>query len=146
MMEIMPELIEELKDEEFDGAVDLLEVSSVIIYEILQEHYDKELPDYIRVLSLDDYFNEKVTGSQAIETIQRAWQVNRKAFEVNKKYSQLRYNSGQTWEADRILKELPEDINAQKSREYIIMDLDKASDFFDIKFKKESGLLGLLND
>ncbi|NLY37622.1 MAG: hypothetical protein GX046_10400 [Tissierellia bacterium] len=146
MMEIMPELIEELKDEEFDGAVDLLEVSSVIIYEILQEHYDKELPDYIRVLSLDDYFNEKVTGSQAIETIQRAWQVNRKAFEVNKKYSQLRYNAGQTWEADRILKELPEDINAQKSREYIIMDLDKASDFFDIKFKKESGLLGLLKD
>jgi hypothetical protein len=40
------------------------------------------------------------------------------------------------WEADRIIKELPEDLEALKSREWIIMDLDKACDFFGINFKK----------
>jgi hypothetical protein len=146
MLTIMPELIEDLKNEELEGAVDLLEESSLIIYEILREHYNGDLPDYIRLLTLDDYFNEKVTGSQAIETIQRAWQVNRKAFEIKKRHSQLIYNAAETWEADRILKELPEDIYAKKSSKYIIMDLDKASEFFNIDFKKESGILGIIKD
>jgi thioredoxin-like negative regulator of GroEL len=66
---------------------------------------------------LDDYFSEKVTGSQAIKTIRTAWQINRKAFEVNKKHAQLRYNAGEVYEAMRILKELPEDLEAHKSRE-----------------------------
>ena len=55
---------------------------------------------------------------------------------VDKKYGQLRYNAGQVWEVDRIIKELPEDLEAHKSREWVIMDLDKACDFFGVNFKK----------
>jgi len=37
---------------------------------------------------------------------------------------------------DKILKELPEDLKAHKSREWIVMDLDKACEFFSVNFKK----------
>ncbi|MDR3019375.1 MAG: hypothetical protein LBU66_00555 [Treponema sp.] len=50
---------------------------------------------------------------------------------------QLRYNAGVIWEADRIIKELPEDLRELKSREWIIMDLGKACEFFGINFKKK---------
>lgn len=144
MIEKMPELINEIKNEEAEGAIDILETSSQIIYDIIIYYRGENIPPYIRLLSLDDYFSERITGSQAIKTIQDAWEVNRKAFEVNKKRSQLIYNAAQTWEADRILKELPEDLEAVKSRECIFMDLDKAAEFFEINFVKESGILGAI--
>jgi hypothetical protein len=56
-------------------------------------------------------------------------------FVINKKFGELRYNAAQTYEADRILKELPEDLEAHKAREWIIMNLDKARDFFGINFR-----------
>ena len=144
MLSIIPDLLEMLKEDDSEGAPDILEASSKIIYDILLEHASCELPSYIRLLTLDDYFSEKVTGSQAIKTIQTAWEINRKAFEVNKKHAQLRYNAGQTWEADRIIKELPEDLEAHKSREYIIMDLDNACKFFGIDFKKHGGIWSII--
>jgi hypothetical protein len=70
-----------------------------------------------------------------MKTIQNAWAVNKKMFAINKKLNQLRYNAGQTWEADRIIKELPEDLEAHKVRECIVMKLNKACDFFSIDFK-----------
>ena len=145
MIAKMPELLDLLKDDEVEGAPDILGTSSRIIHEIISEHAHREIPDYIRRLTLDDYFSEKVTGSQAIKTIQNAWQVNRKAFEVNKKNGTLRYNAMQTWDAERILKELPEDLEAYKSREYIVMDLDKASSFFEIDFKKQGMFWNIFN-
>ncbi|QGT99478.1 hypothetical protein SYNTR_0885 [Candidatus Syntrophocurvum alkaliphilum] len=138
MMSEMPNLIDVLKEEEGEGAPDILHISSKIVYEIISEYATRELPDYIRLLSLDDYFSEKVTASQALKNIRTAWQLNRKAFEVNKKYSQLTFNAGATWEADRIIKELPEDLEARKSNTLVIMNLDKAVDFFNIDFKKNS--------
>ena len=90
----------------------------------------------MRKLTLEDYFSERVTGAHAIKTISNAWKINRKAFVVNRKFGQLRYNAGQVWEADRIIKELPEDLEAHKSREWIVMDLNKACVFFGVNFKK----------
>lgn len=146
MLENMPDMLEILKEDDTEGAPDILEVSSNIILNIISEYSNREIPEYIRKLTLDDYFSEKVTGSQAIKTIQNAWLVNRKAFDVNKKHGQLRYNAGQTWDAERIIKELPEDLEAYKSREYIVMDLDKASQFFGIDFKKHGGLWNLIKN
>ena len=45
-------------------------------------------------------------------------------FVINKKNNELRYNAGQTYEADRIIKELPETLEAHKSREIVIMSLE----------------------
>lgn len=138
----IPELLDVLKNDEDQEAPDILEVSSKILYEIISEN-SSEVPNYIRTLTLDDYFSEKVTGSQAIKKIQTAWQINRKSFDISKKYGQLRFNAGQTWEADRIIKELPEDLEAHKSGEWIVMNLSKASEFFGINFLKYGGILNI---
>lgn len=145
MLIMLPDLIDKLKEDESEAAPDILEVSAQTIYEIISEHFCGELPPYIRRLTLDDYFSEKVTGSQVIKTIRTAWEINKTAFEVNKKHAQLRYNAGQTWEADRIIKELPEDLEAHKSREWIVMDLDAAGKFFNIDFRKPGGIWGFFN-
>ena len=69
MMDAVPELLEIMKTDEAESAPDILAVSSKIIVEIMQEHGSAELPEYVRELSLDDYFSERVTGSYAIKTI-----------------------------------------------------------------------------
>lgn len=146
MLSAVPDLLNEIKSDDIETAPDILKISSEIIYQIIKEHSDIELPQYVRLLTLDDYFNEKITGSQAINEMKNAWKVNKKAFDVNKKLSQLTYNTGQVWEANRILKELPEDLEPYKTREHIVMDLDKASEFFEIDFRKQSSLIyNLLN-
>ena len=144
MLEVVPTLLDELKDDDLPEAPDILAASSDVIYQIISQYYGKDLPDYVRKLSLDDYFSEKVTGSQAIKAIQRAWKVNSKDFKIDRRFGQLRYNAGATWEADRILKELPEDLEAHKSREWIVMDLERACDFFGVDFKRRGGLFGIL--
>ena len=138
MLEVVPDLIEVLKEDEDSSAPDILAVSSEIICDIIKENSSEPLPFYARNLSLNDYFSEKVTGAYAIKSIQNAWNVNRKAFVVDKRNNELRYNAGQTWEADRIIKELPEDLEPHKSREWVVIMLDRACDFFGINFKKTS--------
>lgn len=138
MLELIPSLLEELKEDDDSAAPDILALSSETICDIIKENTDRDIPFYLRTITLEDYFSEKVTGAHAIKTIQNAWQVNRRAFVIDKKYGSLRYNAGQTWEVDRIIKELPEDLEAYKSREWVVMDLNKACEFFNINFKKFS--------
>lgn len=56
--------------------------------------------------------------------------------------NESRYNAGVDWEADRIKKELPETLEAHKSREWIVMNLDAVKEFFGVGFKKPLFLLG----
>ena len=50
--------------------------------------------------------------------------------------NELQYNAGQTYEVDRLMKELPETLEARKSREWVVMNLNEAKKFFGIDFKK----------
>ena len=134
MLEIVPELLETLKSDEPESTPDILKASSQIIVSIFKSFVDGEIPKYIRELDLDDYFSERVTGSYAIKTIQNAWKINRSSFEVSARSNELRYNAGATWEAERIIKELPETLEAHKSREWLVMNLDAAKEFFGIQF------------
>lgn len=136
MLEQLPDLMEEMKDDETESPPDILKVSADILLDILKEYTDDELPFFARELSLEDYFSEKVTGSHAIKTIQTAWRTNRKAFEISTRTNELRYNAGAVYEADRIVKELPENLEAKKSRDWIVMNLEEAKSFFGIQFKK----------
>ena len=52
------------------------------------------------------------------------------------KSNELRYHAGQTYDAARLIKELPETLEAHTSREWVVMNLEEAKDFFGIKFKK----------
>lgn len=136
MLEIVPDLREEVKDDSSESAPDILAKSSQVLLEIFSEFSEEELPAYIRALTLEDYFSEKVTGSYAIKTIRNAWKTNRTSFDLSEHANELRYNAGATYEADRILKELPETLEAHKSRDWVIMDLTEAREFFGIPFKK----------
>lgn len=136
MLDVVPELLEIMKSDEAESAPDILAISSQIIVEIMREYSEQELPTYIRELTLDDYFSERVTGSYAIKTIRNAWKTSRASFEISTRANELRYNAGAPWEADRILKELPETLEAHKSRDWLVMNLDAAREFFDIPFRK----------
>ena len=136
MLEVVPDLLEEIKCDENESAPDILAVSSEIIVSIIQEYTEGELPAFVRVLTLEDYFSERVTGSYAMKAICDAWKTSRASFEISERANELRYNAGATWEADRILKELPETLEAHKSRDWLVMNLNDAREFFGIDFKK----------
>lgn len=135
MFDEVPELIEAMKDDENDKAPDILKISSEIICSIMDEHYSDALPHYVRCLTIDDYFSEKVTGKHAIQTITTAWKTSRKCFVIKKNVNELRYNAGQSYDADRIIKELPETLEPKKSREWVVMNLSEAKSFFGINFR-----------
>ena len=136
MLELVPDLIETMKSDEAESAPDILAVSSKVIVDILSEYYAESVPEYIRGLSLEDYFSEHVTGKHAKTSIINAWKTSPKSFAISKKTNELRYNTGQTYEADRLMKELPETLEARKSREWVVMNLEEAKEFFGIDFKK----------
>lgn len=136
MLEIVSDLLEEMKKDDSESAPDILAASSSVLMDIFSECIPQGLPEYVCPLCLDDYFSEKVTGSYAIKTIRNAWKINRASFEVSVRANELRYNAGAPWEADRILKELPETLEAHKSRDWLVMDLEEAKKFFGISFKK----------
>ena len=134
MLEIIPDLIDQIKDEDTE-APDILMYSSQVIVDIISE-FCAEPPEYIRPLTLENYFSEHVTGKYAIKTIQNAWKTSRKSFVINTRNNELRYNAGVYYEADRLMKELPETLEAHKSREWVVMNLDEARKFFEINFKR----------
>ena len=133
MLKIIPELIETMKSDETESAPDILKYSSETIVDIISEF--AEPPKYIRPLTLDNYFSESVTGKYAIKTVCSAWKTSRKSFQVDNRNNELRYNAGAPYEADRLMKELPETLEARKSREWVVMNLSAAREFFGIKFK-----------
>ena len=136
MLDVVSDAIEQLKDEESTIVPDILKSSSEVIYSIISEYCDDTVPEYIRILDIEDYFGERKTGKHAFDTIREAWKHNRKSFTVDKQHNELRYNAGATWEAERLLKELPETLEARKIREWITMNLETAIEFFEIDFKK----------
>ncbi len=139
MIEIVQNLLEELKNDDAESAPDILNYSSKVIVDILGE-YSESLPEYIRELSLENYFSEQVTGKYAIKTIRNAWKTSKESFKVLKKSNELRYNAGATYEADRNMKGVPVNLEAHKFGEWIVMNLEAAKGFFDMPFKK--GLFG----
>ena len=136
MLEIVPVLLNELKSDQEVDTPDILKFSSAVLVNIISEYCDM-LPDYIRELSLDDYFGEKITGKNVIDAINLAWKVNKKAFNTSKHANQLRYDVGDPHEANRILKQLPESLESKKGGQgIIVMNLEEAQDYFNNSFKK----------
>lgn len=136
MFDVVSDAIEKLKDEDSTEVPDILKMSSEIICDIIGEYTDTNSLDYVRPLTIEDYFGEKKTGKHAVDVIQEAWKHNKKSFSVDKQHNELRYNAGATYEAERLLKEIPETLEARKIREWITMNLDEAITYFDIDFTK----------
>lgn len=139
MLTEVPGLIEQLKSDAETDEPDILAVSSKVICAIASE-FGEGNRSYVRPLSLESYFSEQVTGKHAIQAIRTAWRTSRRSFEVSERTNELRYNAGATFEVDRLIKELPETLEPRKSRDWLIVNLDAAKDFFGIDFK--TGFLG----
>jgi hypothetical protein len=136
MLDILPDLLDEFKKDSNSITPDILNYSSKVLLDIISE-YCNDIPSYIRVLSLDDYFGEQVTGKNVIDAINLAWTVNKKAFDVKKKENQLKFDVGDPHEANRILKQLPESLEGKKAGQgIIVMNLREAKVFFSNAFKK----------
>ena len=135
MLDEIPQLLESIKSDE-ESAPDILETSSRILMDIFREYHRGDIPHYARELSLDDYFSGRVTGSFAIKTILNAWETSPSSFEVIPRSNELRYNAGNTWDVDRILKELPETLEPHKSRDWLVMNLEEAQKFFELSFEQ----------
>ena len=136
MIEIVPSLIEMLKEEGDDLEIpDILNYSSKVIYDIFTENFDDVMPSYVCELNYNDYFSSGVIAKQMRDKIRTAWKNNRSCFTINKKLNELIYNTGNIYEPKKIQNELPEILEAKISRDLIIMRLDTAKEFFGIDFK-----------
>lgn len=133
------ELEEGMKEGTDDFLPDIFETSSKVLLEIINEYSTIGIPSYCHTLTYSDYFGEKVVGRNAISKIINAWENERKQFTVDKKKNKLIYSypdGANTYELRYICDELPPKLNAKVASRSLVMDLDAATDFFNIRFKK----------
>ena len=143
VLDRLDEFVLPMYDEFKDESVDAIKFSSDILVEIFSTLSDDKLPQYVRKLSIDDYFDEKVTSTYAIKAIQTAWEYNKDRFTINKKRNLLKFKLLDQHEIGRIRKELPDSLQAKVSYDTLIMDLAKAKEFFEINFKSPNILTRL---
>lgn len=137
MLAVMPELLNQIKNDENNSLPDVLSAGSKVLQEIFMTYLgDSSCPQYIRVLSLGNYFDEKITSASTIDLIRKAWKVNPKSFKRNRTLNELVYTVGDNNESNRILKQLPENLLAKKIGQSIVMKLDESEAFFGISFAK----------
>ena len=134
MLDAVFQITEEMQNDD-DESPDILQKSSEILCSVLYEFSGSELPQYVRKISLADYFSEKVVGKHIVEFIRMAWNTDKSNFQIDKKNNLLTFNAGETYEAKRFEKELPESLFPKQVRECVIMNLDAAREFFELDFK-----------
>ena len=139
----VPRLLSQIKEEGEVEPPDILNESSVVLQELIQTYTSETAPSWVRILTLDDYFNEQVTRKALIEQVKRDWDVNRKSFRIISKANELRYDTNDNHAARRLHKELPEDLLAKVLQTTVVMDLKKATSFFGIRFFKRWRPFGL---
>ena len=140
---MLPEIavmIEEIKAGKEEYYPDVFKLSSTILLDIFQEFVPGETPEYFTVLTRADYFGQKVVGRNAINRILTAWESEKKQFKIDKKKNLLIYSypaGANTYELKYICDELPAQLNARVASRSLIMDLDRACEFFEVKFRKK---------
>ncbi len=117
--------------------VDIFKISSRVIVDIFNE-YLGEVPDYVKELSLSDYYGPEVTGRNAIRKIKDAWNSEPQSFRVDKQKNLLIYSfpDSAVYEIKYLIDELPARLNAKKNAHSLTMNLDEAEKFFNLKFKR----------
>lgn len=143
VLDRLDEFVSPMYDEYKDESVDAIKFSSDILVEMFSTLSGEEPPRYVRKLTIDDYFDEKVTSTYAIKAIQTAWEYNKDRFTINNKRNLLKFKLLDQHEIGRIRKELPDSLQAKVSYDTLIMDLAKAREFFEINFQNSNILTRL---
>ncbi len=129
------------------SSLDLYRISSEVLIEIFQDN-GAEIPSYMRVMTMKDYFDSKAVNDIMIKYFQHQYKLNRNFFEVLKKNNQLVFEDKSASSVGKItpmkiVESLPPELEADVVGDKIIMRLDTANKFFGIEFK-EQGLLDKL--
>ena len=124
--------------------MDLYSISSEVIISIFKD-CGLDVPEYMRPLSMKDYFDSRAVNEIMIKFFQKQYRLNREFFEVIKKNNQLVFEDKSASSVGkmtpmRIAESLPPELEADVVGDKVIMRLDSASKFFGIEFK-EQGLL-----
>ena len=141
MMDKVIQMAERMKEGDVDYEPDIFKASSDTIIEIIEKF--TSVPEYMSRLSYTDYFGQKVIGRDAIQQIINAWNNEPGQFKVDKKRNKLTYfypDGGRTYELSWLKQELPPELHIEKGATSITMDLKKAEEIFDIKFRINIGL------
>ncbi|MCR5784332.1 MAG: phospholipase D family protein [Eubacterium sp.] len=131
-------MAEEMKKGNDDYFPDVFEASSATLVEMFSE-YSQSIPEYARVLTYSDYFGDKAVGRNAMRKVMRAWENDKKMFEVNRRKNTLTYryaDNSRTYELRYIQQELPPVLEAKVVGSSIVMELDKAKEVFGVEFRK----------
>lgn len=136
ILEILPAKIDQLKDEENKEIVDLIAISSKVLNQILEENISEKLPEFMNLVSLENFFDEHQTSATAIESIQENWKTSPEIFNVYRKKNILQIRYGTHWEALNMRKQLPANLCPDVTGSYLRVKLDAAEEFFGITFKK----------
>ncbi|HRW25739.1 MAG TPA: hypothetical protein P5298_15130, partial [Spirochaetia bacterium] len=75
MFDRVPALIEQFASERQDSLPDILALSSEVLYDVIGKYVSVAEYPYIRKLSVDSYFDEKVAGAGVIERIHTDWRM-----------------------------------------------------------------------
>jgi hypothetical protein len=121
-------------DEDIKLSPDILAASSGVLVSIIRENA-KDAPEFVRELSFTDYFGSKIIADAVIKKIKAAWKHHKKAFVIDKKADELRYDAMEYHDAARIVKELPAELEARHILNSVVIRLSKAREFFEIDFK-----------
>lgn len=115
---------------------DIFSLSSNTIAEIFHD-FEISLPDYFAPLTYDDYFLNNTMQRKIRDKIRFEWAHNRKAFHSNRSRNILEYTAGEHgYEATYIRNALPEELQSKTSGTKVIMLLDQAEKFFDLRFNR----------
>jgi len=142
MLEAMPDMERVIEDQD-RACPDMFEWSSKTLTEMLME-YGKTgyAPNWAKPLTLDDYFDERRTALNAMKIIPATWKADKARFTITPKQNKVYFAAADHNEARRLYNELPEDVRELATGGTLVMNLDKAKEFFGLSFKKP--LLGFL--
>ena len=123
-------------EQHYDWIPDVFKLSSEIIIDIIQDN-GIELPSYISAKCYDDYFGNKALGTRVYKKIREEWIHNKSAFHIARRQNKLTYQPGEKkFEAEWVRNELPVELRAECYGAKVVMELDKAEEFFELKFRK----------
>lgn len=108
MLDKVLAIVKDLENPEDNDYVfpDVLRVSSEVLQEIFAEYVSGPLPEYIRVLTWNDYFGKVSRAASSLNYIQEAWVRRNSSFAVDVANDQVLFRTGNVERAQALKDEL----------------------------------------
>ena len=139
MIPIVRNMEDKMMSGENEYMPDILHESSKVLRGIFFDCCDENVPNYVRILSFEDYFGDIVVGRTALDRLKTFWEKQRDGFTINERDNTLIFTISENsdYELGYIANELPPSLNAKKMGNKLIMNLAKAREVTGINFKKK---------